>query len=554
MQIFHLVLAVGMLVSGVSCTMVGTGTRTVIKAQTDKGFILARYPHLLAHPYHGDDKNIVFFGKDGIPGFSRRPRQIGKYGMLGLSRSPQALHSAFRGYMKAKYGNSDFKAARLTFSVRDRDKTPAFLPTDAVALAAKNGAEIVTADSKLTTKQRIRYQELLEARLLNVPDLPRTTTLHHTDEEGRDIYYYYPRIEIDFSAEILSATNLDRFSFLGLVIVLKSGGSEKCNCSTLGRVRNASRPRFINFVPKAADFAEFTRGRFTQNSQIQARAAYGSTRGSTITTTSPDRETTPNIVATLARNLSLGVEGSYIYSEGVVRELKDAIQRRATGLDKQGQIFFAEYRSINATRIGGTYNFDLMLEVPACGNDIEDTPYYESDPVVQEIKADIYPVGVVRHVHDRGKTGLILRYPETENDHVYEQVIVKDYENIPIWEFNGVPWIGKNSTFTLTVVSNYEGAHFVVKRISEDSTCQTSSKVIGDGSGSKTEVTLPIAKGLYRACVEFLPVVDTNAKPNTVVLKVTESPETFTVPQDGGDQTIIGTYRLPPRQEGDSGE
>ena len=557
MRIFYLVLAVGALVSGVACTMVGKGTRAVIKEQTNHDFILERYPHLLAHPNDDNDKKIVFFDKDGMPRFSRRPRRIGKYGMLGLSRSPQSLHSAFRSYMEAKYGDPKFEAARLTFSVQDRDKTPAFLPTDAIALAAKNVAEIVTADSELTVEQRIRRQELLEARLLNVPDLPQTTTLHHTDKDGRDIYYYYPRIEIDFSSELLSAANLDRFSFLGLVIALKSGESKKACCPETGQTECEARPRFINFAPKATDFAEFTRGRFTQNSQIQARATYGSTQGSTVTTKSPGGETTPSTAAELARNLSLGGEGSYTYSEGVVRELKDAIQRRATGLDKQGQVFFAEYRSINAIRIGGTYNFDLMLEVPALGCDTKNKSYY--DPMVEEIRADIYLVGVIRHVYDRGEVGLLFRYPETENDHVYEQVILKDYKNVPIWEFNGVSWIGENDTtkptFTLTVVSNREEARFVINKASVDKdTCQALSEVIGNGSGSKTEITLPIEEEPYHACVEFLPIVDTNARSGPVVLEATASPKTFSVPKDGGVQTVTGAYGLPLKHEDGSRE
>ena len=603
-RIFHLVLAIGVLANGGACTMVGKGTRTVIKAENEKSteFILKRYPHLLAQP--NDRSTAYYVDSEGGPGHPRRPRRIGKYGMLGLSRSPQSLRSAFESYMKAKYGASDFEAARLTVSVRDKGKTPAFFPAEALSLVAKNTAEIVTADSQLTPAERIERQNLLEAQLLNTPDLPQSTTLHHTDGQGRDIYYYYPRVEIDFSAKLLSAANLDRFSFLGLVIALKSEGahcpevdeseeseeaycpeadeseeSEEAYCpeadeseepeevdcpvaeqtTNLAKEKPPLRPRFINFEPKAADFAEFTRGQFKQNTQIQALVTSGFTQGSTVTTTSPGGETTPSTEAERARNLSLEGEGSYTYSEGVARELKDAIQRRATGLDKQGQIFFAEYRSINAIRIGGTYNFDLMLEVPACGCNIKCTLYYESDPVVKKIKADIYLVGVIRHVYERGEVGLFFRYPETENDHVYEQVVLKVYDDELIWKFNGSPWIGKyeeeEPTFTLNVVSNHEEARFVVKRGSVDKdACQTISEVIGDGSGSKTKVMLPIEEDPYHACVEFLPVVDTSAKSGTVVLKAPASPKTFSVPKDGGEETVVGAYGLPSEQEDKSEE
>ncbi len=553
MRIFHLILAVGVIMGGVSCTMVGTGTRTVLKADDEQitEFILKRYPHLLAQP---NDRSIAYYvDSKGRPGHPRRPRRIGKYSMLGLSRSPRSLRSAFESYMKAKYGASDFEAARLTVSVRDKGKTPAFLPAEALSLVTKNTATLITADSKLTDEERIERQNFLEAQLLNTPDLPRSTALHHTDDQGRDVYYYYPRIEIDFSAQLLSSANLDRFSFLGLVIALKTENLETCYCSEASQTARTVRPRFINFVPKDADFAEFTRGQFQQNSQIQALITSGFTQGSTVTTTSPGGDTIPSTEAKRARNLSLGSEGSYTYSEGVVRELKDAIQRRVTGLDKQGQIFFAEYRSISATRIGGTYNFDLMLEVPAQGQDIATTSYYESHPVAKEIRADIYLVGVIRHVYDRGEVGLFFRYPETENDHVYEQVVLKVYDDELIWKFNGSPWIGKyegEPTFTLNVVSNHEEARFVVKRESVDKdTCQTTSEVIGDGSGSKTKVSLPTEKGPYNACVEFLPVVETGAKPGTVELRATASPKTFRVPKNGGEETVVGAYGLPKQED-----
>lgn len=553
-RIFHLVLAVGMLVNGVACTMVGKGTRTVIKEQRvinkqDRkavDFIRKRYPHLLAHPDHGDDKNIVFFGRDGRPGSLKRSLRIGKSRLPRLSKSPQSLRSAFSDYMEAKYGDADFEAARLTFGVRDRGKTPAFLPTDAVALAAKNTAAIIAADPKLTPEDAIRRENLLKARLLNTADLPQTTTVHHTDKKGRDIYYYYPRLDINFSSELLSATNLDRFSFLGLVIALESGESETYGCSTL-------RPRFIDFTPKAADFATFTRGTLTQNSQIQARAAYGSTQNSTLTTASPGGGTTPSTVAGLTRSLSLDGGGSYTYSEAVVRELRDAIQRRSIGIDDQGQVFFAEYRSINAIRIGGTYNFDLMLEVPAYGRDNGDTWDYESAPVTKEIRANIYLVGVIRHVYDRGETGLLLHYPEAENDHVYEQVVLRVYDKELLWKFNGSPWMSKSdgesdgesdeeAMFTLTVVSNHADARFVVKRESgEEDAYLPIQEVTCAGDGCKTECELPIEED-YSARVEFLPIGDTSARSDTVVLKATASPEIFTVRQNGGEKTIVGTY------------
>jgi len=49
----------------------------------------------------------------------------------------------------------------------------------------------------------------------------------------------------------------------------------------------------------------------------------------------------------------------------------DAIERRSAGLLDEGRTFFASFRSLRDVKIAGTYNFDLMLEVPSR---LEDRP------------------------------------------------------------------------------------------------------------------------------------------------------------------------------------
>ena len=79
----------------------------------------------------------------------------------------------------------------------------------------------------------------------------------------------------------------------------------------------------------------------------------------------------------------------------------------AQGVIDRGKGFYAEFRWIREVRIAGTYSFSLMLEVPARIYQAKDSAVYESQPVVEQLLADVALVGVVRHVHDRGKTGSV---------------------------------------------------------------------------------------------------------------------------------------------------
>ena len=144
-----------------------------------------------------------------------------------------------------------------------------------------------------------------------------------------------------------------------------------------------------------------------------------------------------------------------------------------------------------------------MLEVPARIYQAKDSAWHESQPVVEQLLADVALVGIVRHVHDRGKTGWFVRAPEPENDDVYQQVVLVAEENRPIWKFDGESCVRPivpepPPAFDLTVVTNVEDASFVV---------QSGGKIVGFGSSSKNRIKLPMGPTAVAATANFLDVV-----------------------------------------------
>jgi hypothetical protein len=186
-----------------------------------------------------------------------------------------------------------------------------------------------------------------------------------------------------------------------------------------------------------------------------------------------------------ARTTTLDGELSYTLTEGYVSELKDAIEKRTTSILNNGKLFVSEFRAIREKRIGGTYNFDLMLEVPA--EIKEETPStYSSQPITKQIKVDIYIVGVVRHVYKRGLKGLFIKGPESENDNVYETVVWKVLEDRVLWTFQDDTWIQRDSIESpqvkITVTTNRDDANFILK--------DSDGKLLGQGSGKNATIVV----------------------------------------------------------------
>jgi hypothetical protein len=231
------------------CTTVGKGTRIVVKAPYHDG-LAKYYPNLIA----------------SSPPTDLRDR------MVAIPSKTDVNPDVFRTFMRKRYGTDEFEAAELSATIRDRSTMPPFLPIDSSKVLLEKIATIYTGDEKLSEEEKHRKKLLLKSSLLNVPDLTPTTTLHHR-ECGRDVYFYYPRVQIDFSSRLLTNSQLDRFDFLGMVVKIK-------NDETHGEYS----VRFVDFSPKDADFVEFTRGQFTQQSQLQAKGT-----GSLAPSSPPDR-------------------------------------------------------------------------------------------------------------------------------------------------------------------------------------------------------------------------------------------------------------------------
>lgn len=401
------------------CSTVGTGTRTVIRAHCAApsapgvgdpcAFLLSRYPGLVVTASGEEAERVALLDASGAP----------IPGAQSAAARRQSL-DAFHAYLLGKYGDPGFLAAQLGLNLHDRGTTPAFLPIDVLSVVASTIAGFAAASSESTAEQAARKKEELHALFTNNADIAPYTAAHVVG--GARVYSYYPRLSLDLSAQLLATSPADRLSYLGLLVRLH-------DCCKDGRVR------FLDFSPKAADFAEFTRGQLTEAAQVQAQVARGRGRSQTTTQQEPEggaKSTTDT--SSLTPNLS----GSL--SEGYVTQLADAIERRTTGLTGGGRVFFADLRAIRQVRIGGTYNFDLMLEVPST---LSQGPggIQVSLPVTQEIRGDVYLVGVVRHVYRRGHLGLITRIPESENDQVYEQVVLEAMPDQLLWKLAQDVWI-----------------------------------------------------------------------------------------------------------------
>ena len=176
---------------------------------------------------------------------------------------------------------------------------------------------------------------------------------------------------------------------------------------------------------------------------------------------------------------------SFAFSESFTQELKDAVERRSSGLIQDGKTFFTAFRAFRNVRIAGAYSFDLMLEVPATissqGN------IFVSEPVAREVRADILLLGVVRHVWKRGQVGIFHRVPESENDHTYDQVVLRVLSDRLLWKAAGEPWIDvqsqKHPHCSLQIVTNHEEARAVVY--------DRTGKIIAKGKGEDMQLELP---------------------------------------------------------------
>ena len=284
---------------------------------------------------------------------------------------------------------------------------------------------------------------------------------------------------------------------------------------------------------------EYARGELTQKAELASKASLSQQdidKISGTTTGGSNKETSSE----QSRQRTITPELSFSMSETFVNALKDSIEARTAGILQDGQAFFADFRSIKSKRIGGTYNFDLMLEVPAeVEAASEGSTLYASNPCVDEIRADVYMVAVVRHVYERGFTGWLTKVPEPDNDKTYYQVVTEYLPDVLLWKFGGVPWVKtqtvRSNEFVVSVTTNRNDARYIVKAV--DGT----ERVLANGSGSISRLNIPPQSTDVEAYVEFLDVIET-VSDHVHIFSAPKS-STFTIKKDtGGEQSIVGNY------------
>ncbi len=493
------------------CVATGTGSRTMFRATTADSHALQLLPHLLVPPETTAENRILLLGPGGEVAWPTESRL-------------RWFKRAFDSHLFAKYGTTTPETARLSIEVRDFGTIPAM--SSALQAAAMGEVAKIMMDGTLDVSQKLEKRDLLLAQMINSPQAFEMKTRNHITSEGREVYYYYPHVELDFSSGLLSPSVLDRFSELVLVVDLPE--------SIFSRG-----VRFVNFAPKGADIVEYTRGTFKQESQAQAKATYGLARSAKSTT--KDGDNTSEVSA----SPSFGGEISYTHSEAFERDLKDAIERRSASILNDGKTFVATFRSMREVRIAGTYTFELLLEVPsivesAGGN------LYESVPVTREITPHIVLAGVVRHLYQRGYTGFFQQVPEAENDNVFEQVVVRPILNRKLWSFNNESAIGRDvlqsgTSVTVNIVSNTDDARFVLR--------DAGGRILGNGAGKtgKIDVATENLQTPLNVELRFLDVPRISQDGSTVTLRVVQQPPNVSLtPRQTGSVDFVGSYQAQP--------
>ncbi|MBB6228800.1 hypothetical protein FHS79_002991 [Polymorphobacter multimanifer] len=451
------VLLVGGALFLASCTAIGTGRATLIRAdrpvdQSGQTIYTGReFDHLLVQP---------------APKFS---------GKLTGKISEQAWGE----YRRSIYGNETGTAANIAVSARDQSVTPAIVPLDAIRSNTGDIAKVLL-DPKLSAQQKDKLIIQLRDSLLSAPESPSRLVQHGQTPTGSIVYHYFPQLTLDLTGTLQSADALDRFDFIAAAI----------------RIPGNSKARFINFAPKAADLFDFTLGQLKQSASATAKADAGRT-GSDV----EKAGSTPAVGSTAAqestRGASFGAGLNFALSDELTRDLRSSLEARSAGILDNGKLFLVELRSNDQRRIAGTYNFDVMLEVPS---DIEkstaESPvaYTLSNPQETEVMAEVRVVGIIRHVARSGQTGIFKKAPEPLNDDVFREVVVRDML-VPLWSFNNIPLAQIAENFNLTVLANEDDASFSV--------LDEASKVIGYGTGRFNRLSIPAGT---KARIAFNPI------------------------------------------------
>ncbi len=497
-----------------SCVQVGTGKRIVIKelpsSEPKFSELASFYPEYFNLSMRGGRRSVSVVPGSGIftdHFLSYRRALVDVKGLI------LGYNKVFASHSFSKYGAKDPKVLDLSLLIRRTETSPG-MATGRIA-SVRDQILKVSADSSLSKDKKADLLAALNAIIMNQPEADSTTALHHIDEKGYDIFYYYPRLSIDVSAELHTPRNDDSTAFIGTILMLDPEDYRKG-------------VRILDFSPKGADILDYTRGLFKQSSTGAVKATYGQTQSSSDQTVQKVGDDITNTLAS-ARGMSLGGEASYTYTEGFERDLKEAIAKRTNGILEGGRGFYVDLRGLRNIKVSGSYSFDLMLEVPSEGTTDPRIPAaYFCKPVVSSVKANALVVGVARHVYDKGMTGFFNRVPEAENDDVFEQVASRAFPDCTLWNFATPaydrPLPKPDRDYTIKISTNVDEAAYVAK-IPGDG-----GKVIGSASGKEGEIRIPYSLASTTVEVQFMAAVIKPTEGSASILKPNKPVLAITVP------------------------
>lgn len=484
---YTIVTAVVLLILGgalSACTVLGTGRNTLVLANPPPADIYTgtEFNHLIAR---------------------------GTTRLIGLQGKEPRTDAEWKTFENARLGGPDANAASIDINVRDQANTPPLELFNIETVRADDVAKILT-DHTLTPQQKEMALIQLRDNFRGMPETYSRLVSHGVDDDGNQLYYYFPQVTIDLTGTLNTAETLDRFDYISAAI----------------RIRDNTDATFINFSPKVADLFDFTLGQLKQTASATA-SANTSNKATTSATTGNKPTGAPETGASVGGELGYGGSVSFTLTDELTRDIKSSLESRSAGIMKKGKLFLVELRSNEQKRIAGTYSFNVMLQVPstATKNTSKDgkTTWTSSTPNVDSIEAEVRVVGIVRHVVKPGKTGTFKRVPEPLNDETYRQVVLHD-QKLTLWKFTNIPTgqISRN----LTVYSNIDGASFIVVD-------ETDGKKLGYGKGREAHLTVATNN---KVRIVFTPAIVGGDKP--VVLKAPD----VTGITPGENAIAIGSY------------
>jgi hypothetical protein len=408
---------------------------------------------------------------------------------------------------------------RVSVTVRDRTRTPTFSAKnfdfdreDEVVKILLDPAISDANKSKLIDRARNNFVTLPEAANRVVFD--RRYPVEDEDRAGQPQWRYFIELEVNLTGTLESADPSQTFSYLGAAL----------------RIPKGIKARFINFSPKEADLYEIAIGQLTSNAKVTGSVTSGGTsgnEGTLVDTSTEGLSDTSKSTSGSTRTTSTGFE----ISETLAREIKLGLDTRSTGIHDEGKVFLMELRGTDRKRIAGTYSYLVMLEVQSEAMQYEGIPdFIIAEPATSRVDLETRAVGVIRHVVDRGQTGIFNKVPEPLNDDTFNQVVVQDGFIKNAWRFSELP---RGDAVTkaqkpenLIVRTGLKEANFYIS--------DQAGTVLGYGTG--TRETFSLATG-QEVTVYFMPVIQGDSS----IIELTANNQTVTIPQSGA-AIVVGDY------------